>query len=69
MRGVCPSTDGKEGFEVPILLLELEERFEVSIEVVSGLVPFVTGVMDILVGPCIGYVYNSRIRAHICESI
>ena len=50
-RGVCPASDGEEDLELPVLLLQLVDRLEVAVEIVSLVVPGVAWVMDLLVGP------------------
>jgi hypothetical protein len=68
-RGVCPSTDGKKHLEMTMLLLEKVDRLEISIEVLAFIVPRVTGVVDILVGPQIGEEDFAGIGFDVCKGI
>lgn len=54
MWGVGPSTDGEEGFELTVLLLEEVELFGVAVDIVADVVPRITGEVLVGVGPGVG---------------
>jgi hypothetical protein len=68
-RRVRPPSDTEQYFQVPILLFEIIDGFEVSIQIVAAVVPGVAGVMDVLVSPWVGEEYLSRISFEVCERI
>lgn len=54
MWGVGPSTDGEEGFELTVLLLEEVELFGVAVDIVADVVPRIAGEVLVGVGPGVG---------------
>jgi hypothetical protein len=54
VRRICPSTDGEQEFEMSGRPLHEVELFEVTVEVVLRLVPRITWVVNIRVGPFVG---------------
>jgi hypothetical protein len=50
-RRISPSSDTEQDFEVPVLLFELVNGFEVAVEVGAGVIPGVSGIMDVLICP------------------
>lgn len=66
--GVGPATDREEYFEIAIFLLEKVKLLEVAVQVVALVVPRVTVVVDLNVGPCIGE-DNFAVRAVVTEGV
>lgn len=54
LRGVGPASDGEDDLEMTVLLLELVDRFEVSVKVLAAIVPGITGVMNVGISPWVG---------------
>lgn len=54
MRGVGPASNGEDDLQVTMLLLELVDRFEVSVEVLAAIAPRITGVMNVGISPWVG---------------
>lgn len=66
---ISPTANRDQGFQMPVLFLELVESFEVSVEILSIIVPRVTRVVDLLVCPRVREKDFSRIRFQIRKSI
>lgn len=66
---VSPASDGEEHLEVPVLLLESVDGFEVAIKVVSGFVPGIAGVVYIFVRPNIRQEHLAGVSSHVGESV
>ena len=71
MKGwrIRPATYGKEHFEVTILLLEIIYGFEIAVEIFALVIPRVTGVVYILVGPNVRENNLAGICLHVCKCI
>ena len=52
-----------------ILFLEFINCFQVAIEIGADVIPRIAGVMNVLVGPCVGKKYLSTISFDIGEGI
>jgi hypothetical protein len=50
-RRICPTTDREKYFEMTILLLEIIDGFEIAIEIFALVIPGVTGIVYVLIGP------------------
>jgi hypothetical protein len=68
-RRVRPPSNAEQYFQVPILLFEIVDGFEVSIQIVTAVIPGVARVMYVLVSPWIGQEYLSRVSFKIRERI
>jgi len=68
-RRISPPPNTEEDLEVSILLLQLVDCFEVTIEVGTDVIPRVPGIVDILVGPRIREDDFARVRFHVGERV
>lgn len=67
--GVCPASDGEEGFELAVAFLGEVELFEVTVEVIACVVPGVGREVDVGVGPGVGEVDFTGFGADVGEGI
>lgn len=66
---VSPSPDRQKDLEVAVLLLQQEELLDTSIDIVSDIVPRITGEVLLDIGPGIRQVHLARVGVDVGESI
>ena len=66
---VSPTPNRKKDLKMSIFFLEFVKSFEVAIEVCSGFIPRVTGIMNVLVGPQVREIDFARVRLNVGEGV
>jgi len=68
-RGIGPSSDAEQHFEVAVLLFQVIDSLEVAIEVCAGVIPRIARIMNVLIGPQIGEVDLARVRSYVRKCV
>ena len=51
---VRPATNRKQNLQMPVMLLQVVNGLEIAVQVLALVVPRVTRIVDLLIGPCVG---------------